>query len=65
MAELPDKLRLIDGELVCADGSNVREYLRDYALRAEIAPDEPVSIMRRSAAQKDRDDALIMRHWAA
>jgi len=62
---LPEKLRLIDGELVCADSSDVREYPRDYAKRAEIDPDEPITLMRQIVAQRDRDDALMMRHWAA
>ena len=31
--EPPNNLRLIDGELVMADGSDVREYLRAWAER--------------------------------
>ena len=64
---LPDKLRLVDGELVCADGSDVRAYLREFASAAKVTPDTPMVIMRRDHHEADRRDAWLMRHavWAA
>lgn len=43
----PNNLRLIDGELVMADGSDVREYLRAWAERVGITPDTPLSMVSR------------------
>jgi hypothetical protein len=62
---LPDKLRIVDGELVCADGSDVREYLRAFALRAKATADTPIVIMRRDHHERDRLDAIMMRGWGA
>jgi hypothetical protein len=64
-ATLPDKLRIVDGELVCADGSDVREYLRQFAAAGNISPDTPVVLMRKDGHEQDRRDADILRHWAA
>ena len=44
----PNNLRLIDGELVMADGSDVREYLRAWAERVGITPDTPLSMIPRA-----------------
>ena len=44
----PNNLRLIDGELVMADGSDVREYLRAWAERVGVTPDTPLSIIPRA-----------------
>lgn len=62
---LPDILRLVDGELVCVDGGDIREYLREYARYAEIGPDEPMTLMRRAGHQRDREDAMLARNWGA
>ena len=43
----PNNLRLIDGELVMADGSDVREYLRAWAERVGVTPDTPLSMVTR------------------
>ena len=43
----PNNLRLVDGELVMADGSDVREYLRAWAERVGITPDTPLSMVSR------------------
>ena len=48
---LPDKLRLVDGVLVCADGSNVQEYLRAWAYTMKVMPDTPVNLMTRDDAE--------------
>ena len=42
--ELPNKLRLIDGELVLADGGDVREYLREFAKKAGVDENTPVAL---------------------
>lgn len=44
----PNNLRLIDGELVMLDGSDVREYLRTWAERVGITPDTPLSMLSRA-----------------
>lgn len=63
--KFPDKLRLVDGELVCADGSDVREYLREYAEKVKIGPDEPMVLMRRSVAENHHKWAMMAQHWAS
>ena len=62
---LPNKLRLVDGELVCADGSDVREYLRNFAASADVDIDTPIVLMRRDGHERDRRDAWMIRHWAS
>lgn len=44
----PNNLRLIDGELVMADGSDIREYLRAWAERVGVTPDTPLSMVPRA-----------------
>jgi hypothetical protein len=61
MTELPDKLRLIDGELVCADGSDLKAYLKAWAERTNVTADTPINIMRRDAVSEDQS----LRHWAS
>ena len=48
----PNNLRLIDGELVMADGSDVREYLRAWAERVGVTPDTPLSMVSRASLVK-------------
>lgn len=48
----PNNLRLIDGELVMADGSDVREYLRAWAERVGVTPDTPLSMVSRAGLVK-------------
>ena len=48
----PNNLRLIDGELVMADGSDVREYLRAWAERMGIVSDTPLSMVTRNDLMK-------------
>ena len=48
----PNSLRLIDGELVMADGSDVREYLRAWAERVGVTPDTPLSMVSRADLMK-------------
>lgn len=48
MIIIPDRLRIVDGELVMADGSDVREYLRAFAKRQGITENTPVSLMSRN-----------------
>ena len=53
----PNNLRLIDGELVMADGSDVREYLRAWAERVGITSDTPLSMLTRDDLMKLADRA--------
>lgn len=53
----PNNLRLIDGELVMADGSDVREYLRAWAERVGVTPDTPLSMIARDDLMKLADRA--------
>lgn len=62
---LPNKLRLVDGVLICEDGSDVRDYLREFATAAKIDNDTPVVLMRRDGHDADRRAAWMMRHWAS
>lgn len=55
--ELPNKLRLHDGELVLDDGSDVREYLRAFAARYAVTPDTPLTLCDREQAQANAHDA--------
>lgn len=64
-ASLPNKLRIVDGELICADGSDVRDYLRAFAINANVDIETPVVLMRRDAHEADRNAAWMMRHWGA
>lgn len=48
MIIIPDKLRIRDGELVMADGSDVREYLRAFAKRQGITESTPISLLSRN-----------------
>lgn len=64
-AGLPNKLRLVDGELVCVDGSDVKAYLREWAEQAKVTADTPINIMRRDSHEHDRELATMMRHWAS
>ena len=50
--EPPNLLRLMDGELVMADGSDVREYLRAWADRVGVTPDTPLSMIARDDLMK-------------
>ena len=53
----PNNLRLIDGELVMADGSDVREYLRAWAERVGVTPDTPLSMVPRANLVKLEEHA--------
>ena len=64
-ATLPDKLRLVDGVLVLADGGDVREYLREFARNAHIDSATPVVLMRRDGHEADRHAAWMMRNWGS
>lgn len=55
MTILPNVLRLVDGELKMADGSDAREYLRAFAERRNISPDEPMSLQTHEQAQRSVD----------
>lgn len=63
--ELPNRLRIVDGELVLDDGGDVRQYLREFAELAKVTPDTPLVLMRRDGAEKDRTAATMMRCWAS
>ncbi len=63
--ELPNRLRLRDGELVLDDGGDVREYLRAFATRGKVTPDTPLTIRVRSQDQADVNDAERWRYWGA
>jgi hypothetical protein len=62
---LPDKLRIVDGELVMVDGSDVRAYLREWAEQAKVTANTPVNIMRREAIDDYRQKADMLMHWAS
>ena len=62
---LPNKLRLVDGELICADGKDVRDYLRNFAVSANIDSETPVVLMRRDGHEADRNAAFMLRNWAS
>ena len=51
MSQLPDRLRIRDGVIVMIDGSDATEYLRAWAKRHHIGPDDPMTLMRRKTAQ--------------
>lgn len=57
---LPNRLRLVDGELVMADGSDVREYLREFARRNCIDGNTPMTLVERSTAQRNHDLASMV-----
>jgi len=65
LTDLPNKLRLIDGELVCVDGSDVREYLRDYAIRAKVTSETKIVLMQRNDVAELQHAAYMMKGWAA
>ena len=52
----PDILRLVDGQLVCSDGTDAREYLRQWAIDKGVAPDRPINIIA--------GDCLAELRWA-
>ena len=64
-ASLPNKLRIVDGEIVCADGTDAREYLRDFARRGNVDCETPIVVMRRDGHESDRWHAHMMRNWGA
>jgi hypothetical protein len=65
MAKLPDKLRLIDGELSCVDGSDVKEYLREWAEATKVTADTPINIIRHDELKRAVELAMMMRGWGA
>jgi len=65
MTELANMLRVVDGELVCADGSDVKEYLRDNCERLNISSQTPVCIIARSDFQDICSAANFMKGWPA
>jgi len=46
--QIPNMLRIVGGELICVDGSDVKEYLRKYSEDASIAPDTPIVLVQQS-----------------
>jgi hypothetical protein len=58
--ELPNRLRLQNGELVMADGSDVREYLRAFAAKHAVTANTPLTLCDRAQAQANAKDA---EHW--
>jgi hypothetical protein len=48
--EFPNRLRVVDGELVMADGSDVEVYLKAWMERGNFSPDTPVTLMTTEAA---------------
>ncbi len=62
---LPDQLRIVDGVLVCSDGTDTREYLKRFALSAKIDAETPVVLMRRDGHENDRKNAWMMRNWGS
>lgn len=65
--QLPNVLRIVDGELICADGRDVREYLREFAKLVKADADTPIIIMTRKGHESDKRDAALFRTltWAA
>lgn len=63
--ELPDKLRLVDGELVMIDGSDVREYLRQWAIEAKVTANTPINVMARKVVESYQLKAQILEHLAS
>lgn len=60
---LPNVLRIRDdGTLFCADGREVREYLRAWASAAKVTEETPLTIMRRDGHERDREDAWLHRN---
>lgn len=55
----PNRLRIRDGELFMADGTDVREYLRTWAESQGIDSDEPLVLMDRHQAERLRYAALF------
>lgn len=46
--QIPNMLRIVDGELICKDGSDVKEYLRKYSEDTGITPDTPIILVQQS-----------------
>jgi hypothetical protein len=61
---LPDKLRLKNGQLYCADGEDVQKYLRRWA-RASKLKDEPLVLMKQRSLQTICDQAHFLEIWAS
>lgn len=55
MTELANMLRIVDGEFVCVDGSDVKEYLRA----------NPVCVIGRSELLALQEAANFMKGWPA
>lgn len=56
---LPDVLRLVDGELKLADGTDATEYLREFAITRGILPTEPMSLQTHKQAQRILDERML------
>lgn len=54
LAPHPNRLRIRDGELFMADGTDVREYLRTWAESQGIGEDLPLVLMDRTQAEELR-----------
>lgn len=54
---LPNRLRLRDGVLVMDDGTDAREYLREWARRVNVGDDTPISVLKRDAVVRLQDKA--------
>lgn len=49
--QIPTRLRIVEGRVVLDDGSDPTQYLKDFALKCGVSADEPVCVMKSSAAQ--------------
>jgi len=61
----PNKLRLMNGVLICNDGSSVTDYLREWAEEAQVTSDTPLNLIRQDGLERIQSDAWMYRHSAA
>lgn len=54
---LPNRLRVRDGLLVLEDGSDAREYLRAWAVKAGVSDETPVTLLKRDVVQRLKSQA--------
>jgi hypothetical protein len=61
----PKRLVIRDGQIVMADGSDVRKYMKRWMKKLKIEDGEPVTIMTSRSAQELFDAYWIFQHWSA
>lgn len=65
MSKLPKKIIIEDGLLKMADGSSLREYLRDYQKRRSLPDGDVVNLVSREDLAPIMEDARLAMGWAS